>query len=125
MRHAEFTTSIPALAPTAATAPTAPAGNGGGNFGGVFGQLQGEVADFIQNGDGGFSSAANLSAEGSVYRARSSEAAAAKEPAPLGELAADLIVGGDVHRAVFDHRRLGARASHIERDAIGHALPGR
>src|SRR5438094_8459384 len=77
MRHAEFSTSIPALAPTAATAPTAPAGNGGGNFRGVYGQLQSEVADFIQNGDGGFSSAANLSAEGSVYRARSSEAAAA------------------------------------------------
>ncbi|TQK10134.1 hypothetical protein [Herbaspirillum sp. SJZ107] len=41
MRHAEFTTSIPALAPTAATRPTAAIGNGGGNgganFGGVFG----------------------------------------------------------------------------------------
>jgi flagellar protein FlgJ len=77
MRHAEFTTSIPALAPTAATAPTAPAGNGGGNFGGVFGQLQSEVADFIQNGDGGFSAGASLSPDGSVWRARSSEAAAA------------------------------------------------
>jgi flagellar protein FlgJ len=77
MRHAEFTTSIPALAPTAPTAPTAPLGNGGGNFGGVFGQVQSEVADFIQNGDGGFSTGANLTAEGSVWRARSSEAAAA------------------------------------------------
>lgn len=77
MRHAEFTASIPALSPTAPTAPTAPAGNGGGNFRGVFGQVANEVADFIQNGDGGFGSGAALSAEGSMWRARSSEAAAA------------------------------------------------
>jgi flagellar protein FlgJ len=79
MRHAEFSTSIPALAPTAPTAPTAPVGNGGGSFRGVFGQVANEVADFIQNGDGGFStgSGASLSAEGSMWRARSSEATAA------------------------------------------------
>lgn len=74
MRHAEFSTSIPALSPTV---PTAPIGNGGGNFGGVFGQVANEVADFIQNGDGGFSTNASLSAEGSMWRARSSEATAA------------------------------------------------
>jgi flagellar protein FlgJ len=77
MRHAEFTASIPALAATAPTAPTAPTGNGGGNFGGVFGQVQSEVADFIQNGGGGFGTGPALSAEGSMWRARSSEAAAA------------------------------------------------
>jgi len=76
MRHAEFSTSIPALSPTAPTAPTAPIGNGGGNFGGVFGQVANEVADFIQNGDGGFSTNASLSLDGSVWRARSSEATA-------------------------------------------------
>jgi flagellar protein FlgJ len=78
MRHAEFSTSIPALAATAPTAPTAPLGNGGGKFGGVFGQVANEVADFIQNGDGGFSTGAGLSAEGRMWRARSSEATAAK-----------------------------------------------
>jgi flagellar protein FlgJ len=78
MRHAEFTTSIPALAPTAATRPTATIGNGGGaNFGGVFGDVQGEVADFIQNGGGGWTSSASLSAEGRVVAmsTRTTEAA--------------------------------------------------
>ena len=56
MRHAEFTTSIPSLTPTAATAPTAPIGNGGGKFGGIFNEVQGEVTDFIQNGGGDFAS---------------------------------------------------------------------
>lgn len=78
MRHAEFNASIAALAPTP---PTAPAGNGGGRFSGVFGQVANEVADFIQHGDGGFGAAADaapaLSAEGSMWRARSSDAAAA------------------------------------------------
>jgi flagellar protein FlgJ len=78
MRHAEFTTSIPALAPTAAARPTAAAGNGmgggGGSFSGVFGEVQGEVADFIQNGGGAWTSSASLSAEGRVWAARSSEA---------------------------------------------------
>ena len=77
MRHAEFTTSIPALTPTAATAPTAPLGNGGGKFGGIFNEVQGEVADFLQNGGGGFTSAATLSAEGRLWAARSQEATAA------------------------------------------------
>jgi len=78
MRHAEFSTSIPALAPTAATRPTAAIGatnsGAGGNFGGVFGELQGEVADFIQNG-GASTSSATLSAEGRVWAARTSAAA--------------------------------------------------
>jgi len=77
MRHAEFSASIPALAATTPTAPTAPAGNGGGNFGGVFGQVQSEVADFIQHGDGGVHASPNLSPEGSMWRARSGEAVAA------------------------------------------------
>jgi len=77
MRHAEFTTSIPALTPTAATAPTAPIGNGGGKFGGIFNEVQGEVADFLQNGGGGFTTAATLSAEGRMWAARSQSATAA------------------------------------------------
>lgn len=89
MRHAEFTTSIPALTPTAPTAPTLPSGNGGGNFGGVFGQVRSEVADFIQNGGGGFSSAAALSPEGNVWRARSSEAASAAGVIGDGDAPAD------------------------------------
>jgi flagellar protein FlgJ len=77
MRHAEFS-PIPALAPTAATRPTAPIGNGsGGGFGNVFGQVQGEVADFIQNGGGFDAGAGNLSAEGQALRARTGEAAGA------------------------------------------------
>jgi len=80
MRHAEFTAAIPALAPTAPTRPTAAIGGnaggaGGAAFGSVFGDVQGEVADFIQNGGGGFASSAALSAEGRIWAARSSEAA--------------------------------------------------
>jgi flagellar protein FlgJ len=74
MRHAEFTTSIPALTPTAPTRPTAGMG-GNGNFGGVFNEVQGEVADFIQNGGGDFTGSAALSAEGRMWAARTSEAA--------------------------------------------------
>jgi flagellar protein FlgJ len=77
MRHAEFTTAIPALTPTAATAPTAPTGNGGGKFGGIFNEVQGEVSDFIQNGGGGFTTAATLSAEGRMWAARSQGGTAA------------------------------------------------
>jgi flagellar protein FlgJ len=78
MRHAEFTASIPALTPTAATQATAPTTNGsGGGFGGVFGQVRGEVADFIQNGGGGFPATPTLSAEGQVWAARSQGATAA------------------------------------------------
>jgi flagellar protein FlgJ len=78
MRHADLN-SIPALSPTAPTAPTAPLGNGGsgGNFGNVFGQVQGEVADFIQNGGGFDAGAASLNPEGQALRARSNEAAGA------------------------------------------------
>jgi flagellar protein FlgJ len=82
MRHAEFTAAIPALAATAPTRPTAGMGSANGaGFGGVFGEVQGEVADFIQNGGGGWmagGSAGNaLSAEGQVWAARSSQAGAA------------------------------------------------
>jgi flagellar protein FlgJ len=77
MRHAEFTTSIPALAPTQATAPTSPVGNGGGKFGGIFNEVQGEVTDFIQNGGGDFMTGAALSAEGRMWAARSQGATAA------------------------------------------------
>jgi flagellar protein FlgJ len=69
MRHAEFSTAP--LAATAATAPTRPSAplGGGSGFGGVFGQLQGEVADFIQNGDSD-AGAARLTPQGSAWRAR-------------------------------------------------------
>jgi flagellar protein FlgJ len=77
MRHAEFSTA--ALAPTASTASTAPtrpaaALGGGAGFGGVFGQVRSEVADFIQNG-GGEQRAARLTPDGSVLRANSVAAA--------------------------------------------------
>lgn len=80
MRHAEFTTSIPSLTPTAATAATAPLSNGssaGGKFGILFNDVQGEVSDFIQNGGGDFATSATLSAEGRMWAARSQEATAA------------------------------------------------
>jgi flagellar protein FlgJ len=77
MRHAEFTTSIPALTPTAAATPTAPTSNGGGKFGGIFNEVQGEVADFIQNGGGDFTAGATLSAEGRMWAARSQATTAA------------------------------------------------
>ncbi|WP_296946680.1 glycoside hydrolase family 73 protein [uncultured Massilia sp.] len=79
MRHAEFS-AIPALAATAPTRATAPLANGGAGmsgFAGLFGDVQGEVADFIQNGGGGFATAATLTPEGQVWAARSQEAAAA------------------------------------------------
>jgi peptidoglycan hydrolase FlgJ len=76
MRHADFP-SIPALAPTAPTQATAPLSNGGGKFGGIFSDVRGEVADFIQNGGGGFTSSASLNAEGHVWAARSQQASAA------------------------------------------------
>ena len=77
MRHAEFTTAIPSPSATAPTRPTAGMGGGSG-FKGVFNEVQGEVADFIQNGGGAFSgggAGATLSAEGRMWAARSSEAA--------------------------------------------------
>lgn len=70
MRHADFSTAPMApLAPTAATRPTAAMGGGSG-FGNMFGEVQGEVAAYIQNGDGGASGAVALSAEGSIWHAR-------------------------------------------------------
>lgn len=78
MRHAEFTTSIPALSPTAATQATAPLSNGGNasvKFSGIFNEVQGEVATFIRQGSDDFTSSASLSAEGRIWAARSQQAA--------------------------------------------------
>jgi flagellar protein FlgJ len=76
MRHAEFNVAaMPTLAPTAATRPAAPLGGGSGGFGRVYSELQGEVAEFIQHGDG--ASAPALSPEGQALRVRSGEAAGA------------------------------------------------
>jgi flagellar protein FlgJ len=75
MRHAEFSTApLAPAAPAAPTRPSAPLGGGSG-FGGVFRDVQNEVADFIQNGDAG-SSGASLTPEGSMWRARSAAVAA-------------------------------------------------
>ena len=69
MRHAEFsTTSIAATLPTAPTRPAEALGGAGG-FGKAFAAVQGEVADFIQNG--GAASAPELTPEGSLWRNRS------------------------------------------------------
>jgi flagellar protein FlgJ len=72
MRHAEFSTSaLSATLPTAPTSPTAAIGGGGG-FGRAFADVQGEVADFIQNGGGTMSKPApELTPEGSLWRSRS------------------------------------------------------
>ncbi|SFC05630.1 flagellar assembly peptidoglycan hydrolase FlgJ [Massilia yuzhufengensis] len=70
MRHADFSTpALQPLAPTASTRPTAAIGGGSG-FGSMFSEVAGEVASYIQNGDGGSGAAASLSAEGAVWRAR-------------------------------------------------------
>lgn len=95
MRHADFST--PALlptAPTAATRPTAGIGGGdGSSFSRMFGEVQGEVAAYIQNGDAGESGsgAAGLTAEGAMWRARATglisgetEVDAAEGPAAAG-----------------------------------------
>jgi flagellar protein FlgJ len=85
MRHAEFTTtSLQPLAPTAPTRPAEALGGGTG-FGRVFSQVQREVADFIQNGDGGFGAAAAaapasaLSPSAALLRARGQGALAGEE----------------------------------------------
>jgi flagellar protein FlgJ len=71
MRHADFTTpALSPTAPTAATRPTAAIGGGSG-FGSMFSEVQGEVAAYIQSGDGeAGSGAAALTAEGAMWRAR-------------------------------------------------------
>ena len=71
MRHADFSTSpISATLPTASTRPTAAIGGGSG-FGRAFADVQGEVADFIQNGG---ASVPDLTPEGSLWHARSAAA---------------------------------------------------
>lgn len=75
MRHAEFATAP--LLPTAPTAPTRPiaAAGGGGGFARVFAEVQGEVADFIAHGGGGFAAPA-LTPEAQVARVRAQAALA-------------------------------------------------
>lgn len=72
MRHVDFT--IPSITPTAATSATRPtaASDGSEGFGRMFSELQGEVAQFIQNGDNGTTAASSLNAEGALLRARAS-----------------------------------------------------
>ena len=85
MRHADF--SMPSMqptAPTAATRPTAGIGGGtGAGFGRMFTEVQGEVAAYIQNGDGGGSGgAASLNAEGAIWRARAAGLISGETQAP-------------------------------------------
>ena len=73
MNHADFSMpSTQPLAPTGATRPTAPIGgnSGGSGFGQMFSEVSGEVAAYIQNGDGFEPAAPALNAEGSIWRAR-------------------------------------------------------
>jgi flagellar protein FlgJ len=77
MRHADLNTAFtPATSPTAPTRATAGLG-GDGNFKGVFGDVQSEVAAFIQDGGGssGYGAGAALSPEGQALQARASQAA--------------------------------------------------
>jgi flagellar protein FlgJ len=84
---------IDALAPTEATRPTAPLANGGAGagFGRMFGEVQAEVAAYIQHGDGagtGDGGAGALSPEGALLRARANGlimgAEENEEAAPVG-----------------------------------------
>lgn len=69
MRHADFSTApISATLPTASARPAAAIGGGGG-FGRAFAEVQGEVADFIQNGGG--AALPDLTPEGGLWHARS------------------------------------------------------
>lgn len=84
MRHADLT--IASTTPTAATSATRPTAaiGGGEGFGGMFSQLQGEVAQFIEHGDsgGGSTSGSALSAEGALLRARASGLLGAETDGP-------------------------------------------
>ncbi|KQQ91602.1 flagellar assembly peptidoglycan hydrolase FlgJ [Massilia sp. Leaf139] len=94
MRHADFsTTAISATLPTAPTRPTAAIGGGSG-FGRAFAEVQGDVADFIQNGGG--ASAPELSPEGSMWRARSAAEVIAAPEAEGGST-------GDDQQAFLDN----------------------
>lgn len=76
MRHVEFSTApLPALAPTR---PTAPLGGGAG-FGRVFSEVQGEVADFIKNGDPAGFAQPSLTPDARMLRARVEPAAASAD----------------------------------------------
>ena len=82
MRHADFSTSaISATLPTAPTRPTGAIGGGSG-FGRAFADVQGEVANFIQNGGG--ASTPELTPEGSLWHARSAAAVLAAPDADEG-----------------------------------------
>ena len=67
MRHAELS-AAGAIAPLAPTRATAPLSNGGGKD---FGDIFGEVRDFIQNGGGDVAPGPALHAEGRIWAARS------------------------------------------------------
>ena len=87
MRHAEFsTTSIAATLPTAPTRPAEALGGAGG-FDKAFAAVQGEVADFIQNG--GAASAPELTPEGSLWRNRSAASVLAAPETEEGSASAD------------------------------------
>ena len=85
MRHADLKTpALTPTAPTAATRPTAAIGGGSG-FGAMFGEVQGEVAAYIQNGDGASGSGATaLSAEGAMWRARATGLIHGETETPAG-----------------------------------------
>ena len=88
MRHADFHTApLQPLAPTAATRPTAPLGGGSG-FGRMFSQVQGEVADYIKNGDGDMFGTPSLTPEGSLWRSRAGTPAAGTPAATAAATAA-------------------------------------
>ena len=87
MRHAEFATaSISATLPTAPTRPAEALGGGAG-FGQAFAAVQGEVADFIQNG--GAASAPELTPEGSLWRSRSAASVLAAPESDEGSTSED------------------------------------
>jgi flagellar protein FlgJ len=91
MRHADFSTaSIAATLPTAPTRPAEALGGGSG-FGKAFAAVQGEVADFIQNG-GGASAAElthGLTTEGSLWRNRSAASVLAAPETDEGSASED------------------------------------
>ena len=84
MRHADLT--IASTTPTAATSATRPTAaiGGGEGFGRMFSELQGEVAQFIENGDSGSSAGSALNAEGALLRARASGLLNAEVDGPDG-----------------------------------------
>lgn len=81
MRHAELP-AIAALAPTAPTRPAAGLGGADGSFARLFSDVQGEVTQYIQQGDSGAGASA-LNAEGALLRARVAGLLGESSSAPL------------------------------------------